>query len=59
MRAWHSRPDSADKPRSDYHAPFNPRGDGYQDPSASSAGSAAGVASYEWLDITLGSVTHN
>jgi hypothetical protein len=27
----------------DYHAPFNPRGDGYQDPSSSSAGPAAGV----------------
>ena len=26
----------------DYHAPFNPRGDGYQDPSSSSAGPAAG-----------------
>ena len=27
----------------DYHAPFNPRGDGYQDPSSSSAGPAAGA----------------
>lgn len=27
----------------DYHAPFNPRGDGYQDPSSSSAGPAAGT----------------
>ncbi|KAL1591753.1 hypothetical protein SLS60_011752 [Paraconiothyrium brasiliense] len=27
----------------DVHAPFNPRGDGYQDPSSSSAGPAAGV----------------
>ena len=26
----------------DYHAPFNPRGDGYLDPSSSSAGPAAG-----------------
>ncbi|KAJ4359610.1 uncharacterized protein N0V89_000165 [Didymosphaeria variabile] len=27
----------------DVHAPFNPRGDGYQDPSSSSAGPASGV----------------
>lgn len=38
-------------------APFNPRGDGYQDPSSSSAGPAAGTASYPWLDISLGSDT--
>ncbi|KAJ3474472.1 hypothetical protein NLG97_g9830 [Lecanicillium saksenae] len=41
----------------DYHAPFNPRGDGFQDPSSSSAGPAAGQASYPWLDISLGSDT--
>lgn len=41
----------------DYHAPFNPRGEGYQDPSSSSAGPAAGIASYPWLDISLGSDT--
>ncbi|KAI8654658.1 Amidase domain-containing protein [Fusarium keratoplasticum] len=41
----------------DYHAPFNPRGDGYQDPSSSSAGPAAGEAAYPWLDIALGSDT--
>ncbi|KAL8712010.1 MAG: hypothetical protein Q9220_003706 [cf. Caloplaca sp. 1 TL-2023] len=41
----------------DYHAPFNPRGDGYQDPSSSSAGAGAGTASYPWLDISLGSDT--
>ncbi|KAM0668018.1 hypothetical protein ACQRIT_000516 [Beauveria bassiana] len=41
----------------DYHAPFNPRGDGYLDPSSSSAGPAAGEASYSWLDIALGSDT--
>lgn len=39
----------------DYHAPFNPRGDGYLTPSASSAGSASAVASYDWLDFALGS----
>lgn len=41
----------------DYHSPFNPRGDGYQDPNFSSAGAGAAVASYEWLDIALGSDT--
>ncbi|KAJ0325091.1 hypothetical protein COL922a_013650 [Colletotrichum nupharicola] len=41
----------------DYHSPFNPRGDGYQDPNFSSAGAGASVASYEWLDIPLGSDT--
>lgn len=41
----------------DYHAPFNPRGDGYQDASSSSAGAGAGSASYPWLDISLGSDT--
>ncbi|TQV93052.1 glutamyl-tRNA(Gln) amidotransferase [Cordyceps javanica] len=41
----------------DYLAPFNPRGDGYLDPSSSSAGPAAGEASYPWLDVTLGSDT--
>ncbi len=38
----------------DYHAPFNPRADGYQGPSGSSAGSAAAIATYEWLDFTIG-----
>jgi Asp-tRNA(Asn)/Glu-tRNA(Gln) amidotransferase A subunit family amidase len=38
----------------DYHAPFNPRADGYQTTSGSSCGSAAAVASYGWLDFTLG-----
>jgi Asp-tRNA(Asn)/Glu-tRNA(Gln) amidotransferase A subunit family amidase len=41
----------------DYHSPFNPRGDGYQDPSSSSSGPGAGAAAYEWLDLTLGSDT--
>ena len=41
----------------DYHAPFNPRGDGYQDPATSSAGAGASVASYEWLDVAVGSDT--
>jgi hypothetical protein len=41
----------------DYHAPFNPRGDGYQDAGSSSAGPGAGAAAYSWLDVTLGSDT--
>ena len=41
----------------DYHSPFNPRGDGYQDPSSSSSGPGAGEGSYPWLDLTLGSDT--
>ncbi|KAK0730219.1 glutamyl-tRNA amidotransferase [Lasiosphaeris hirsuta] len=41
----------------DYHMPFNPRGDGYQDASSSSSGGGASVASYEWLDIAIGSDT--
>lgn len=38
----------------DYHSPFNPRGDGYQDSSSSSAGAGSSIASYEWLDLALG-----
>ncbi|KAK1830181.1 amidase signature domain-containing protein [Podospora conica] len=41
----------------DYHSPFSPRGDGYQDPSSSSSGAGASVAAYEWLDIAIGSDT--
>ncbi|KAL9012695.1 MAG: hypothetical protein Q9173_002561 [Seirophora scorigena] len=41
----------------DYHSPFNPRGDGYQDPSSSSSGAGAAAGSYPWLDLTLGSDT--
>lgn len=41
----------------DYHSPFNPRGDGYQDPSSSSSGPGAGAGSYAWLDLTIGSDT--
>lgn len=39
----------------DYHCPFNPRADGYQSPSGSSAGSGAAEAAYEWLDYAIGS----
>ncbi|KAK4230165.1 glutamyl-tRNA amidotransferase [Podospora fimiseda] len=41
----------------DYHAPFNVRGDGYLTTSGSSAGSAAAVAAYDWLDFSLGTDT--
>jgi len=41
----------------DYHSPFNPRGDGYQDPSSSSSGPGAGEGAYPWLDLTIGSDT--
>ncbi|MCJ1405391.1 hypothetical protein MMC11_008619 [Xylographa trunciseda] len=41
----------------DFHSPFNPRGDGYQDPSSSSSGPGAGMGSYPWLDLTIGSDT--
>lgn len=38
----------------DFSAPFNPRGDGYQSPAGSSSGSGAAVASYDWLDVAIG-----
>ncbi|KAG4255608.1 hypothetical protein FPRO03_04557 [Fusarium proliferatum] len=41
----------------DYQAPFNPRGDGYQEVGSSSSGAGAGIASYHWLDLALGSDT--
>ena len=41
----------------DYLLPFNPRGDGYNSPGASSSGSAAAIASYDWLDVSLASDT--
>lgn len=41
----------------DYHSPFNARGDGYQDPSSSSAGAGSSIGSYPWLDIAVGSDT--
>lgn len=39
----------------EFTAPFNPRADRYQVPSGSSHGSAASIASYDWLDFSLGS----
>ncbi|KAF4992471.1 hypothetical protein FGRMN_7142 [Fusarium graminum] len=41
----------------DYQAPWNPRADGYQSTGGSSAGSAAAVASYDWLDAAIGTDT--
>nr|OQO26120.1 hypothetical protein B0A51_04514 [Rachicladosporium sp. CCFEE 5018] len=41
----------------DYHAPFNPRGDGYQSAWSSSGGCGAAIAAYEWLDFTIASDT--
>ena len=38
----------------DYQAPWNPRADRYQSPGGSSLGSAAAIASYDWLDIAIG-----
>ncbi|KAE8356779.1 amidase signature domain-containing protein [Aspergillus coremiiformis] len=41
----------------DYHAPYNARGDGYQDASSSSTGPGSGIGAYPWLDIAIGSDT--
>lgn len=39
----------------DFLPPWNPRGDGWQVPGMSSAGSASAVAGYEWIDGAVGS----
>lgn len=39
----------------DYQAPWNPRADGYQSPAGSSSGSGVAVASYDWVDVAIGS----
>lgn len=39
----------------DIPMPFNPRADGYQMAHGSSNGGATSMASYEWLDLALGS----
>ncbi|CAI7644129.1 unnamed protein product [Penicillium manginii] len=41
----------------DYSLPFNPRGDSYLIPGASSAGSGAAMAAYGWLDYSIGEDT--
>lgn len=38
----------------DFHAPFNPRGDGSRTPGGSSFGSGAAAGAYDWIDFTLG-----
>jgi Asp-tRNA(Asn)/Glu-tRNA(Gln) amidotransferase A subunit family amidase len=43
----------------DFQAPWNPRADGYQSPAGSSSGSGAAIASYPWLDISIGSDSKN
>ncbi|KAJ3549144.1 hypothetical protein NM208_g656 [Fusarium decemcellulare] len=35
----------------DQLAPWNPRGDGYQAPGASSCGTGSALATYDWLDL--------
>ena len=41
----------------DLHAPYNSRGDGYQDGSSSSTGSGTAMGAYPWLDFAIGSDT--
>jgi Asp-tRNA(Asn)/Glu-tRNA(Gln) amidotransferase A subunit family amidase len=41
----------------DNHDPFNARGDGYQDPSSSSAGAGSAESTYDWIDMNIGSDT--
>lgn len=38
----------------DHHPPVNPRGDRYHEASGSSAGAAASLAGYQWLDFAVG-----
>ncbi|KAJ3580057.1 hypothetical protein NPX13_g506 [Xylaria arbuscula] len=41
----------------DFHASFNPRGDGYQTPSGSTTGGGTSLAAYDWLDYSIGTDT--
>lgn len=41
----------------DFHCPFNARGEGYQDPSSSSAGAGSAESNYDWIDMNIGSDT--
>jgi Asp-tRNA(Asn)/Glu-tRNA(Gln) amidotransferase A subunit family amidase len=36
-----------------FTCPVNPRGNRHLDPDCSSAGSAASIAAYEWLDVAV------
>lgn len=38
----------------DFQAPWNPRADMYQSTGGSSSGSAAAIAAYDWLDVSIG-----
>ena len=38
----------------DFHCPFNPRGDGYLNPEGGTTGGAVAVASYDWVDVDIG-----
>ncbi|KAJ4017872.1 hypothetical protein NW766_003943 [Fusarium irregulare] len=41
----------------DFHAPWNPRGDGLRSPGGSSYGSGAAAGAYDWIDFTIGTDT--
>jgi Asp-tRNA(Asn)/Glu-tRNA(Gln) amidotransferase A subunit family amidase len=41
----------------DFHAPFNPRADGYQSSSGSTTGGATSLAGHDWIDISIGTDT--
>ncbi|KAF2703293.1 hypothetical protein K504DRAFT_539046 [Pleomassaria siparia CBS 279.74] len=43
--------------RMDYHDHFNPRGYGHGDQNSSSAGAGSAEASYDWIDMNIGSNT--
>jgi Asp-tRNA(Asn)/Glu-tRNA(Gln) amidotransferase A subunit family amidase len=41
----------------DFHAPWNPRGDGIRSPGGSSFGAGAATGAYDWIDFALGTDT--
>jgi Asp-tRNA(Asn)/Glu-tRNA(Gln) amidotransferase A subunit family amidase len=41
----------------DFHAPFNPRADGYQSSSGSTTGGATSLAGHDWVDVSIGTDT--
>uniref|UniRef100_A0A8H7TPR6 Amidase domain-containing protein n=1 Tax=Bionectria ochroleuca TaxID=29856 RepID=A0A8H7TPR6_BIOOC len=41
----------------DFHAPWNPRGDGNRSPGGSSFGSGVAAGAYDWIDFTVGTNT--
>ncbi|KAK2073745.1 hypothetical protein P8C59_007997 [Phyllachora maydis] len=42
----------------DVHRPANPRADGYRNVGTSTAGAAAAMAAYDWLDFAVGAECH-